>query len=479
MTIYNGKRIVVDRKTETHNERFNAKTVNYVEHIKKQKDELSSAALPKSVNDGATASENTNVNHWMRESFQEILDFGIRNTEPHHYVGIKINVPDAENTKPIGLSYRPVNSLSSEILVDLMENVIQSNDVFDITERLEISMQIIEIPSGSGAGVRLNSLSEENILQHKKGSIFKTKANYNDSKCLPRSLILGKILADKVMGKKLKQYLRINSKTLKLKTNLLIKNAKVNVNTQIGCILNDVYKFQKIMKNYQILIYDSFTDPTSLLYKSPKMKKVINLFYLRRSEHFIVLKSVRAFFGFRYQCKFCEKMMQSIEKHNCKKICKYCRKTPACPITDTMHQCVQCNRVFRGEVCFQQHTKKDMNEKKIFTNTCSTYRICDKCFKFLELENSKSEHICSDKWCSICRNTVSADHMCYIQPYKKNPPKQWGLIFFDIEARQERVLSTHKKTGISEYLHEANLCIASQVSIHLITCVLRIAQLCL
>lgn len=90
--------------------------------------------------------------------------------KPHYYVGLKINVSDSENTKPIGLSFRPINSISSELLVDLMENVIQSNDVFDIYEQLEISMQIIEVPSGSGQNLPLNYLSEENVLKHKKAT---------------------------------------------------------------------------------------------------------------------------------------------------------------------------------------------------------------------------------------------------------------------------------------------------------------------
>lgn len=451
MSIYNGEKIVIVQKTETHNTRFNAKTVNYTVRMKEK-------------NNGAATSVDTNANQWLRESFQEILDFGFRNTKPHYYVGIKINVPDARNAKPIGLSYRPINSISSEILTDLMENVIQSNDVFDISEQLEISLQVIEVPSG-GSFVHLNSLSEENVLKHKKKSILTPNGHYNDSKCLPRALILGKAFSDNDSDEQLNKYLRVNSKILKTKTNLLIKNAGVTVDNQIGCILNDVYKFQKVLKKYQIIIYDNFNNPSSLMYKSSTMKKVINLFYLRKSEHFIVIKSVRTFFGFRYRCEFCEKMMQFKNKHHCKNICKYCRKYPACPFTNTMIQCSQCNRVFKGEICFKKHMQKDKGNKEMITNVCSTYQICNKCFKFLKIDGRKNEHICSDKWCPVCEATVSADHMCYIQSYKKDPPKKWGIIFFDIEARQEQVFNTNKMTGVNEYLHEANLCIASQVGI--------------
>lgn len=108
-----------------------------------------------------------------------------------------------------------------------------------------------------------------------------TNAIYNDTKCLPRSLILGKVLADDIVGE-LKKYLRVNSEILKLKTNLLTKNANVKVDKKIGCILNDVYKFQKILKNYQINIYDNFNDPTSLMYKSEKMKKSNQSFLLAK-----------------------------------------------------------------------------------------------------------------------------------------------------------------------------------------------------
>lgn len=217
-------------------------------------------------------------------------------------------------------------------------------------------------------------------------------------------------------------------------------------------------------------------DPTSIIYRSPcASKKKIYLFYMRDSKHFIALKSPRAFFGFRYQCDDCSRMMHNINNHNCDNVCNYCRLSPLCPNTRQMIKCIHCNRSFKGESCFQRHKRPIVNTKTgVAESTCQQMCICNKCFKFVRIGNNQA-HICSDKYCNVCRKMVPADHACHIQPYLKKPPKRWVIIFFDVEARQERIVInkstaavTDKKkrnTSEREYVHEANLCVASQVCV--------------
>lgn len=81
MSIYNGKKIVVEQKTESHNSRFNARTVNYTVRIKEKNDKFESGKEADNIKNGGSSDEIANVNHWLRESFQEILDFGTRNSK--------------------------------------------------------------------------------------------------------------------------------------------------------------------------------------------------------------------------------------------------------------------------------------------------------------------------------------------------------------------------------------------------------------
>lgn len=505
MALFDGKHVRIERKNERFNSRFKAKSVEYIIRIKTIDDDDDDGSIvdnddgistndddDSSTDDGMTtndddddgdaddefsgsdvvydsydssssSSENSSKekqtidpHQWMHDSFQEIIDFGTRNAQPHHYIGIKINVPDSENTHAIGMSFRPINSVSSEILVDIIQSVIQSNSVFDVSHRLEIAMTIIETPAG-GNFVRATSLNEKNIFKHKRASILLPRGEYNDQKCLPRALVLGKIFADGCSKETEKKYTRCRSKILRTKTDLLIKKAVVSVDIANGCYLNDIHKFAHEFKQYQIQIYDDLHNPTSFIYRSAHQNKQINLFYLRDSNHFITLKSARAFFGFRYQCKHCDKMMNCEKKHHCLHTCNYCRKSPLCPNVAKMIPCTDCNRTFKGDFCFQRHKRLDTENE----STCTRYRICKECFKFINIQPERS-HICSDKFCNICRRIVAADHECFIQPYNKNTPQRFCILIFDIESRQEQLLNNNSKSP--EYLHEANLCVVSQVS---------------
>lgn len=101
-----------------------------------------------------------NLYEWRLHVFEELLEWGTRRAEPHHFVGIIIGIPDAVNTRSIGLDFRPISSLSAEILADLLQNVMQSNDEFGANNRIEITMTIVRIPSG-GAMVKLNKLNTD------------------------------------------------------------------------------------------------------------------------------------------------------------------------------------------------------------------------------------------------------------------------------------------------------------------------------
>lgn len=472
MSIYSGKHIVIERTHVSNNKQFNAESVEYIVRIRSDDDDDNKKNDVKADDHNKVTTEEElwendderNVNKWMNNAFQEIIDYGLHksNTKPNAYVGIKISVPDSDkNVKPIGLSYRPIKSISSEILVDVLQNVIQSNDVFDVRSRLEISMTIIDVPSG-GNHVPLKILNENNIFKHKRNSIIYPRGEYNDNKCLPRALVLGKVFADKCTDECMKKYTRCKSKVLKIKTDLLCKNAGVQVDQENGCVLQDVYKFSKVLKKYEIRILDDFNDPSSVIFRTPRSDLKIFLFYMKDKRHFITIKSLRTFYGFRYQCVNCDKMLNDIKKHRCMNVCNYCRKTPLCPNVPQMVHCNQCNRNFKGKYCFDRHLEQivEQNDETLITTTCKTYSICDKCYKFIK-QDDKRIHICSDKFCNNCRQIVPADHRCFIQPYKRFNPKKWCIIFFDIESRQEKILNTGADTP--EYLHEANLCIASQV----------------
>lgn len=277
----------------------------------------------------------TNIFEWLTMTFDELIEWGTRNSEPHHMVGIKISIPDVENTRSIGMDFRPISSLSGEMLADLLYITMQSNDEFSATSRIEIAMTIVRVPRG-GALVKLAKLNKTNVLHVKARCILTPKGQYNDSKCLPRSLVLGKALADDVTAAEMKLLTRCRSVLLKRRTDALIKKAGVAELGSGGYVLNDVYKFSKALKNYEIIIYDSFTDPDSIPFKTLNKNKQIALFYMADASHFITVKMVKSFFGYPYQCEHCDKFLMALNRHRCKEICSHCRQIGPCKSVETL-----------------------------------------------------------------------------------------------------------------------------------------------
>ncbi len=63
-------------------------------------------------------------------------------------MGVKVNVITGSGTRPLGLSFRKPDEISSEMISDLLFSIAQSNDSFAITENLEIAVTILKPPNG-------------------------------------------------------------------------------------------------------------------------------------------------------------------------------------------------------------------------------------------------------------------------------------------------------------------------------------------
>lgn len=443
----------------------------------------------KDPNDDEVPVPYTNIYEWLTMTFDELIEWGIKNNDKHHMVGVKIRIPDMQNIRPIGLDFRPISSLSGEMLADLLQNVMQSNDEFSVTSRIEIAMTIVRIPSGGGSAiVKLSRLSKSNVLRVKSRSILVPNGKQPvDDLCLPRSLVLGKALADGISKDAMKPLVRCRSRVLKQKTASLIERAGVVIGKG-GCVLNDIHKFSKVLKNYEIIIYDSFTRADSVLFKTLKKEKKIALFYIEEDKHFITIKNQKSFFGYQNQCEHCDKFFNAVNTHRCSEICSCCRQLGPCKSVETMTNCSACRRSFRGEICYQNHLtlpgavmmrrnkkKKDANgddddsdgggDDAPVETVCQRLSICRFCLHFIDTHRKKDvPHICSDKWCNVCGTRVNFNHRCYIQKYRtRQIVDEFVLVFMDIEASQDTVYEIDSNGKPISYLHKANLCVANQV----------------
>lgn len=85
----------------------------------------------------------------------------------------------------------------------------------------------------------------------------------------------------------------------------LVKKANVVISTENGCQISDIYKFQKVMPNYNISLYSKKEGVKPLISGPLGERKDINIFYLEQISHFIKIKNTKTFFNKRFQCKHC------------------------------------------------------------------------------------------------------------------------------------------------------------------------------
>lgn len=410
----------------------------------------------------------TTIDEWFLNVFAELLEFGLRHAEPWHYVGVRISISDLE-TRPIGLSFRPIHSLTSEMIVDVLTGVIQSNDDFGIASRLEVSMTIVRVPDG-GRPTPLHKLNKNNLLANKKRCIVVPRGlrlqDVASNSCLPDALIIGRALADNADKTYINSLIRRNSRVLRIERNKLLRKAKVQIDVEVGCVLSDVVKFAQALKNYEITIFDSFTSAKSILFQSQKRNLKIYLFYLSEERHFITISRLPGFFGYSYFCEYCDVMYQNFNKHKCLAMCPFCRQLGVCPPVTNLIKCQTCHRSFRGDRCLANHfnfpceeVKKRSNSVNPDRNTvCQQLQICPNCFYFVDYRRIK-EHNCTDRYCTVCRKIVEESHLCYMQKYTKEAPKKYAIIFYDFETTAEVKYLDRD----DEFEHRPNLCVASQI----------------
>lgn len=441
---------ILDRRV-TRNTRFNMDSVELVIKFKDQKD------FP-----------NENILQFYLNCFQDVLNY-FKETEkvlPNDFIGIKIGIQSLENTKPVGVSFRPFQALSPQIITDVLMNVMQSNAVFSSSTLLDVGVTIVRNPTGSGRNKRKlysKYMSEDEILKHKTNSliivpeIFET----DDLKCLPRSIVVGKHFADcGYVRKKIKSLFRPGSLVLNREANAYYGHIynKMDGFNEHGSTICDLYKYTKLLKDYQIVVYDDKDNPASVLFKSAKKDKRINIFYFKEKKHFTTISSLTGFFGLPKQCKLCDMLYNTT--HKCKQLCHYCKKTGPCPTVKQMLDCESCNRSFRGSECFQAH-KQAKDDKT--PSVCDQFRICKQCFKYVDYTKlNGKKHVCSDRVCDVCNKLVDQDHLCYVQPYTRKRPEKFTILFFDIECTQERDLLNKNNESIGQ-IHEPNLLVSNKV----------------
>ena len=334
---------------------------------------------------------------------------------------------------PISIPFLPLDQLTPERVLSVVERVIQSNRDFRLNDTVNVDLMHVEAPQGSGRSKR-NIVNIKEYL-HKKKSIITIKNQ--DNLCLARALVVAIAKVDKAPVNLLRDVRAQQVKAIEL-------HAKAKVPMGPSCGLEEVDMFQKHLTAYEINIVSGNHDNAIIYPEKPSTDKTPIYLFLH-DNHYDVITSMTGFLSKTYYCHKCRRAYSNKLDHLCPGMCKSCRAYE-CYIIEPTH-CDQCKRTFKSRACYERH-KEPVGAAR---SVCETIRKCEKCQKSVDVRNL-NHHICGRKCstCGIMLEDAEAKHECYIQKIEQSEEgdSQYNeLLFFDFECKQE--------TGE----HEPNLCI--------------------
>lgn len=90
-----------------------------------------------------------NPYEWLRDVFTALTDHLLDDTiAPHDRVGFTLHSPARVRQRPIGFSVRRRDQFSVDVLLQLLERCIQSNEQFLITGPLRVVFLHVRVPMG-------------------------------------------------------------------------------------------------------------------------------------------------------------------------------------------------------------------------------------------------------------------------------------------------------------------------------------------
>jgi hypothetical protein len=102
-------------------------------------------------------------------------------------VGLRIRNPGNVQDKVVDISFRRRDQLKPDLIWAVLSNVIQSNAMFGLTDRLEVHLDQVRIPVGNGKLAEKTKGRSLDVLSAIKKSIVAVKAAFL---CLPHALII-------------------------------------------------------------------------------------------------------------------------------------------------------------------------------------------------------------------------------------------------------------------------------------------------
>ena len=274
-------------------------------------------------------------------------------------------------------------------------------------DELLIEVQSTRVPRGFGrVRIDFNNVST-------KQSIICIKNN--DTMCLARATVTAQANINKSKWTKsqIKNGFNQSRKLQEDEARKLHEESGVEINDH-GNTLEDVNTFAKHL-GIQINIVDAdyFNEIIHTTDEDIVDGKVIYLY--KNKNHYDVITSMPGFLGKKYYCHSCKKSYAHRDRQKCPTKCLSCFKSNS-DCKGPKITCKDCNRVFHGSKCFNEH-KRNRSKGKNPDIVCDWVKKCPKCNKVLDFKKYKKikNHVCGYSECNNCKEYCDLhNHKCYM-----------------------------------------------------------------
>lgn len=281
---------------------------------------------------------------WVRQCINKLLstiaaDLNIR---PADRVGLNFANVNNESIN-FAFSFRRFDQYSADLILNGLENVVQSNSRFFLDDCLVIRVDHVRVPIGFGRRTHIGKSTADYFKLHKSTIFNPILRNEHNTLCLAAAIVIAKAYATDINEYNFLTYKR-NYEAMINSAEILCQDADVDLSH--GGSIDEIIKFQNYLGcKYRTTVFAS-RDGKKKYFKSCHKNYQYTINLLLDCEHYSVVLKPTAAFATHYFCDHCSTCYSDRFGHiKCLVKCNRCLCTPPC-VKETEIKCKECSRSF-------------------------------------------------------------------------------------------------------------------------------------
>jgi len=234
---------------------------------------------------------------YLKECITAITDYLVDEVPDRDLVGLRIRNTENLQDKVVGISLRRRDQLKPDVVWAVLGTVIQSNDRFGLSDRLEVHLDHVRMPVGNGKRAEKTKRRSLDVMSAIKRNIVVVKAAFL---CMAHALVIA--IANVNSDPKYKSYR--NGYGLYKPVEDLLKASGVDLSNGGG--LEELQQFQDYLSDYKIVVFDCLSLDRLIFSGNSHSAKKLYLLYDSDNGHYNVITNIKAAMAKKYICNTCD-----------------------------------------------------------------------------------------------------------------------------------------------------------------------------